>query len=148
MSAPCQDVLGVQYWQPQQQLCLVGGLSQRLQHRQSSTAVHAGIAAQQHVNFIHPLTDVSSTPFSTSSSSSRLQEIVRPDVFWYDAPTKVALPFNILGLLAFEFFAMHFVEIKRWQDFRNPGSQDVDPLFPNNKIAPHEVRNKNGVWLQ
>lgn len=69
-----------------------------------------------------------------------LQEIVRPDVFWYDAPTKVQLPFNIVGLLAFEFFAMHFVELKRWQDFRNPGSVDADPLFPSNKLAPHEVR--------
>jgi len=67
------------------------------------------------------------------------QEIARPDIFWYDAPTKIDLPFNILGLLAFEFFAMHFVELKRWQDFRNPGSVDTDPLFPNNKLAPHEV---------
>jgi light-harvesting complex I chlorophyll a/b binding protein 4 len=68
-----------------------------------------------------------------------LQEIARPDIFWYDAPTKIDLPFNIVGLLAFEFFAMHFVELKRWQDFRNPGSVDADPLFPNNKLAPHEV---------
>lgn len=40
---------------------------------------------------------------------------MRPDVFWYDAPTKVDLPFNIVGLLAFEFWAMQFVELKRWQ---------------------------------
>ncbi|WIA19347.1 hypothetical protein OEZ85_003978 [Tetradesmus obliquus] len=68
-----------------------------------------------------------------------VQEVVKPDVFWYDAPTKIDLPFNIVGLLAFEFFAMHFVELKRWQDFRNPGSVDADPLFPSNKLAPHEV---------
>lgn len=68
-----------------------------------------------------------------------LQEIVRPDIFWYDAPTKIDLPFNIVGLLAFEFWAMQFVELKRWQDFKNPGSVDQDPLFPNNKLAPHEV---------
>jgi hypothetical protein len=67
------------------------------------------------------------------------QEVVKPDVFWYDAPTKIDLPFNIVGLLAFEFFAMHFVELKRWQDFRNPGSVDADPLFPSNKLKPHEV---------
>jgi len=67
------------------------------------------------------------------------QEIARPDIFWYDAPTKVDLPFNIVGLLAFEFWAMQFVELKRWQDFKNPGSVDTDPLFPNNKLAPHEV---------
>jgi len=74
------------------------------------------------------------------------QEIARPDIFWYDAPTKIDLPFNIVGLLAFEFFAMHFVELKRWQDFRNPGSVDADPLFPNNKLAPHEVRPPGCVW--
>jgi hypothetical protein len=68
-----------------------------------------------------------------------MQEIVRPDIFWYDAPTKVDLPFNIVGLLAFEFFAMHFVELKRWQDFRNPGSVDADPLFPSNRLPKHEV---------
>ena len=41
----------------------------------------------------------------------------------YDAPTKVALPFNIVGLVAFELFAMHFVETKRGLDFQKPGSQ-------------------------
>lgn len=41
----------------------------------------------------------------------------------YDAPVKIDLPFNILGLVAFELFAMHFVETKRGYDFRNPGSQ-------------------------
>lgn len=44
-----------------------------------------------------------------------LQEIFRPDVFWYEAATKTESPFGIVGLLAFEFWAMHFVEIKRWQ---------------------------------
>jgi light-harvesting complex I chlorophyll a/b binding protein 4 len=39
---------------------------------------------------------------------------------------------------------MHFVELKRWQDWRNPGSVDQDPLFPNNKLPPHEVRSKEG----
>ena len=41
----------------------------------------------------------------------------------YNAPTKVALPFNIVGLVAFELFAMHFVETKRGLDFQKPGSQ-------------------------
>ena len=41
----------------------------------------------------------------------------------YDAPVKINLPFNIVGLVAFELFAMHFVETKRGYDFRNPGSQ-------------------------
>ena len=73
-------------------------------------------------------------------------EVARPDVFWYDAPTKVTLPFNIVGLLAFEFWAMHFVELKRWQDIRNPGSVDTDPLFPANKLAPHDVGYPGGIF--
>lgn len=67
------------------------------------------------------------------------QEILKPDVFWYTAGAKVETPFPILGLLAFEFWAMHFVEIKRWQDFRAPGSVDKDPLFPQNSLKKHEV---------
>lgn len=67
------------------------------------------------------------------------QEIVRPDVFWYSAGATVKSPFGPLGLLAFEFFAMHWVEVRRWQDLRNPGSVDQDPIFTNNKLPPHEV---------
>jgi hypothetical protein len=80
------------------------------------------------------------------SCACALQEIARPDIFWYDAPTKVDLPFNIVGLLAFEFWAMQFVELKRWQDFKNPGSVDQDPLFPNNKLQPHDVRMPAGLF--
>jgi len=67
------------------------------------------------------------------------QEIAQPDVFWYTSGATVKTPFPILGLLAFEFWAMHFVEIKRWQDWKNPGSVDKDPLFPQNSLAKHEV---------
>lgn len=41
-----------------------------------------------------------------------LQEIVKPDIFWYDAPTKIDLPFNIVGLVLFELATMHWVETK------------------------------------
>lgn len=41
-----------------------------------------------------------------------LQEIVKPDIFWYDAPTKIDLPFNIVGLVLFELVCMHWVETK------------------------------------
>lgn len=44
----------------------------------------------------------------------------------YDAPVKIQLPFNIIGLVAFELFAMHYVETKRGLDLRKPGSQ-VEP---------------------
>jgi hypothetical protein len=52
----------------------------------------------------------------------------------YDAPTKVALPFNIVGLVAFELFAMHFVETKRGLDFRKPGSQVIIHQDPTSII--------------
>jgi len=74
------------------------------------------------------------------------QNIVAPDMFWYESATKISLPFNILGLVAFQFWAMHFVELKRWQDFRKPGSVDVDPLFPANKLPKHEVGYPGGVF--
>lgn len=100
---------------------------------------HTPPPPQRELNTLYPRCLSQTTPPYPSASSSPPQEIARPDVFWYDAPTKVDLPFNIVGLLAFEFWAMQFVELKRWQDFKNPGSVDADPLFPNNKLAPHEV---------
>jgi hypothetical protein len=32
------------------------------------------------------------------------------------------------------------------QDFRNPGSVDADPLFPNNKLPAHEVGYPGGIF--
>jgi light-harvesting complex I chlorophyll a/b binding protein 4 len=65
-----------------------------------------------------------------------VQEIVRPDVFWYEAALKSPMPFGnspaaILGLVAFELFAMHYVEVRRAYDLKNPGSVDQDPIFKN-----------------
>jgi light-harvesting complex I chlorophyll a/b binding protein 4 len=56
-----------------------------------------------------------------------VQEVVRPDIFFYEAgePANLPAPFtniNMGGLLAFEFLMMHFVEVRRWQDYRNFGS--------------------------
>jgi len=41
---------------------------------------------------------------------------------------------------------MHFVETKRGLDFQKPGSQDVDPLFPNNKLPAHDVGYPGGIF--
>lgn len=38
---------------------------------------------------------------------------MHPEQFWYTSGAEVELPFNIMGLVAFELFAMHFVEV-RW----------------------------------
>jgi hypothetical protein len=41
-----------------------------------------------------------------------LQEIVRPNTFWYSAATTIDLPFNIVGLVLFQLVTMHWVETK------------------------------------
>lgn len=73
------------------------------------------------------------------------QEIVHPDQFWYNQ-NEMVTPQKALGLIAVELWAFNFVELKRWNDFFNPGSVDTDPLFPQNKLAPHEVRGGGGNW--
>lgn len=74
------------------------------------------------------------------------QELVRPDVFWYEAATKVDLPFNPLGLLAFELFAMHYVEVRRGQDLKKPGSVNQDPIFTNFSLPDHEPGYPGGIF--
>ncbi len=56
-----------------------------------------------------------------------VQEIVKPDVYFYEAglPQNLPEPFtniNMGGLLAWEFLLMHWVEVRRWQDIKNFGS--------------------------
>lgn len=56
-----------------------------------------------------------------------VQEIVKPEVFFYEAglPQNLPEPFkdiNMGGLLAWEFCLMHFVEVRRWMDYKNFGS--------------------------
>ena len=64
---------------------------------------------------------------------------MHPEQFWYTSGAEIKLPFNILGLVAFELFAMHWVEVKRGLDLKDPGSQDFDPVFQGNKLKPHDV---------
>eukprot|EP00240_Pyramimonas_obovata_P015838 CAMPEP_0118921014 /NCGR_PEP_ID=MMETSP1169-20130426/414_1 /TAXON_ID=36882 /ORGANISM="Pyramimonas obovata, Strain CCMP722" /LENGTH=267 /DNA_ID=CAMNT_0006861661 /DNA_START=74 /DNA_END=877 /DNA_ORIENTATION=- len=74
------------------------------------------------------------------------QEIVNPDVFFYEAAVKADLPFPILGVVAAQFLMMHYVEIRRWRDFVKPGSVDKDPLFAGNAIPSHEVGYPGGIF--
>lgn len=67
-----------------------------------------------------------------------VQELVRPDVFWYTAPQQIELPFNFSGLVAFQILVMHWTELRRISDVLKPGSVDQDPIFSNQKLAPHE----------
>ena len=73
------------------------------------------------------------------------QEIVKPDLFWYDQ-NKIDLPFNIQGLVAFQLITMHWVESKRGYDLKNPGSQDQDPIFSSFRLPAHEVGYPGGIF--
>jgi light-harvesting complex I chlorophyll a/b binding protein 4 len=74
-----------------------------------------------------------------------VQELVRPDVFWYTSGAELQLPFNITGLLAVELFVMHWVESKRGYDVLRPGSQDDDPVF-GYKLGAHEAGYPGGPF--
>jgi len=79
------------------------------------------------------------------------QELVKPDVFWYEAglPENLPQPFtnvNMGGLLAFEFLMMHYVEVRRWQDYRNPGSVNEDPIFKGNSVPNEEMGYPGGIF--
>jgi light-harvesting complex I chlorophyll a/b binding protein 4 len=75
-----------------------------------------------------------------------VQEIVRPDIFFYEAAAKADLPIPILGVVGAQFLMMHYVEIRRWRDFQKPGSVDADPLFPGNNLPSHEVGYPGGIF--
>eukprot|EP00355_Strombidium_rassoulzadegani_P005491 CAMPEP_0168615642 /NCGR_PEP_ID=MMETSP0449_2-20121227/4611_1 /TAXON_ID=1082188 /ORGANISM="Strombidium rassoulzadegani, Strain ras09" /LENGTH=273 /DNA_ID=CAMNT_0008656391 /DNA_START=64 /DNA_END=882 /DNA_ORIENTATION=+ len=75
-----------------------------------------------------------------------VQELVRPDVFWYEAAVKTETDIPPQALLFIELVLMHFVEVRRYYDFSKPGSMDVDPLFPNNKLPAHEVGYPGGIF--
>ena len=46
---------------------------------------------------------------------------------------------NLGGILAWEFLLMHWVEVRRWQDIRKPGSVNEDPIFKGNKVPNPET---------
>ena len=60
-----------------------------------------------------------------------MQEITRPNYFWYDAATKVDLPFNIVGLVLFQLVAMHWVETKVQRSPRQLRAINYDSLRCN-----------------
>ncbi|CAG9464150.1 unnamed protein product [Pedinophyceae sp. YPF-701] len=74
-----------------------------------------------------------------------VQEIAVPDISFYDAPTKIDLPMDVRTLAGIQFLLMHYVEIRRWMDFRNPGSVDKDPIF-GATLPPHEVGYPGGIF--
>ncbi|KAG2440453.1 hypothetical protein HYH02_010335 [Chlamydomonas schloesseri] len=80
-----------------------------------------------------------------------VQEIVKPDVYFYEAglPQNLPEPFtniNMGGLLAWEFILMHWVEVRRWQDYKNFGSVNEDPIFKGNKVPNPEMGYPGGIF--
>lgn len=81
------------------------------------------------------------------------QEILVPDVFWYEAALPENMPafaqgdqFNLGALFAFEFLMMHYVEVRRWQDYKNFGSVNSDPIFTNNSVPNEEMGYPGGIF--
>ncbi|PNH12496.1 Chlorophyll a-b binding protein P4, chloroplastic [Tetrabaena socialis] len=50
------------------------------------------------------------------------------------------------GLLAWEFILMHWVEVRRWQDYKNFGSVNEDPIFKGNKVPNTEMGYPGGIF--
>jgi light-harvesting complex I chlorophyll a/b binding protein 4 len=83
-----------------------------------------------------------------------VQEITRPDIFWYTAGEPKNLPdlyfgpngVNLGGLLAWEFLLMHWVEVRRWQDYKNFGSVNQDPIFKGNSVPNPEMGYPGGIF--
>merc|ERR1719463_953804 len=86
-----------------------------------------------------------------------VQELTRPDLFWYEAGLPENVPGNFIigetgnvnmgGLLAWEFILMHWVEVRRWQDYKNFGSVNSDPILKGNKISNFMLGYPGGRWF-
>ena len=85
------------------------------------------------------------------------QELIKPDVFFYNAGLPENLPksaffggptgeVNPGGVLAWEFLLMHFVEVRRWVDIRNHGSANDDPIFKGNRVPNPEPGYPGGIF--
>ena len=73
------------------------------------------------------------------------QEIVHPELFWYESglPQNLPEPFknvNMGGLLAWEFILMHWVEVLRWQDYKNHGSVNEVRGLSLCQTSMHDLR--------
>ncbi|XP_072992396.1 chlorophyll a-b binding protein 4, chloroplastic-like [Typha latifolia] len=64
---------------------------------------------------------------------------------WYDAgKAEYFAPSSTLFVV--EFILFHYVEIRRWQDIKNPGSVNQDPIFKNYSLPPNVVGYPGGIF--
>ncbi|CAN6484525.1 unnamed protein product [Victoria cruziana] len=64
---------------------------------------------------------------------------------WYDAGKSEYFA-SSSTLFVIEFILFHYVEIRRWQDIKNPGSVNQDPIFKNYSLPPNEVGYPGGIF--
>lgn len=62
-------------------------------------------------------------------------------------PSHFLGPFCCAGsIFAFEFLLMHYVEVRRWQDYKKPGSVNEDPIFKGNSVPNTEMGYPGGIF--
>uniref|UniRef100_A0A453KY60 Chlorophyll a-b binding protein, chloroplastic n=1 Tax=Aegilops tauschii subsp. strangulata TaxID=200361 RepID=A0A453KY60_AEGTS len=64
---------------------------------------------------------------------------------WYDAGKETYFA-SSSTLFVIEFILFHYVEIRRWQDIKNPGSVNQDPIFKSYSLPPHECGYPGSVF--
>ncbi|MCO5611031.1 hypothetical protein L7F22_065280 [Adiantum nelumboides] len=64
---------------------------------------------------------------------------------WYDAG-KVYYFVLASTLFVIEFILFHYVEVRRWQDIKYPGSVNADPFNPRLTLPPSEVGYLGGIF--
>ncbi|KAL5981250.1 Chlorophyll a-b binding protein 4, chloroplastic [Asimina triloba] len=64
---------------------------------------------------------------------------------WYDAG-KAEYFASSSTLFVIEFILFHYVEMRRWQDIKNPGCVNQDPIFKNYSLPPHECGYPGSVF--
>ncbi|EFJ34771.1 light-harvesting complex [Selaginella moellendorffii] len=64
---------------------------------------------------------------------------------WYDAG-KVEYFAPASTLFVIEFLMFHYVEVRRWQDIKYPGSVNQDPIFKGYSLPPNEVGYPGGIF--
>ncbi|KAF8390145.1 hypothetical protein HHK36_024667 [Tetracentron sinense] len=64
---------------------------------------------------------------------------------WYDAG-KAEYFASSSTIFVIEFILFHYIEIRRWQDIKNPGSVNRDPIFKSYSLPPNEVGYPGGIF--
>ncbi|RAL41160.1 unnamed protein product [Cuscuta campestris] len=64
---------------------------------------------------------------------------------WYDAGKSEYFA-SSPTLFVIEFILFHYVEIRRWQDIKNPGCVNQDPIFKKYSLPPNECGYPGGIF--